>query len=179
MCMENSPSTQNDIDPFKIQDSEEEIEDTLTPNPVRAIAVVPRSPVKMKVISTKRATSVAISLGTERATSSRKPSSTVSTATTFSHVSSERDLFPEFMKSAWNTVFLPTLYHRLGCSEKPFEDWCKGPDIVKNVQSVISLVWSGTDYQVKFRDEACDKVSIAILIGKMNLLTFYCRLWTV
>ncbi|KAH9018292.1 hypothetical protein EDB85DRAFT_1897238 [Lactarius pseudohatsudake] len=55
---------------------------------------------------------------------------------------------PSFVMSDWTTRFLPTLYHVLFCSEKPFHDFSKGSDLLKTVQMVLDVVHPHHSYVV-------------------------------
>ncbi|KAH9032128.1 hypothetical protein EDB85DRAFT_2145690 [Lactarius pseudohatsudake] len=55
---------------------------------------------------------------------------------------------PSFVMSDWTTRFLPTLYHVLFCSEKPFHDFSKGSDLLKTVQMVVDVVHPHHSYVV-------------------------------
>lgn len=65
---------------------------------------------------------------------------------------------PPFARAAYASVFLPTLYHRLGCSETPFKEFSKGDDMVAVVQEVVDCVWPGSDWQVRWGDKLCSLV---------------------
>lgn len=55
---------------------------------------------------------------------------------------------PLFVLADWTTRFLPTLYHVLFCSEKPFHDFSKGSVLVATVQKVLDIVHPGNSYVV-------------------------------
>ncbi|KAH9177894.1 hypothetical protein EDB89DRAFT_1901994 [Lactarius sanguifluus] len=55
---------------------------------------------------------------------------------------------PSFVMSDWSTRFLPTLYHVLFCSEKPFHEFSKGSELLKTVQMVIDIVHPHHSYVV-------------------------------
>jgi hypothetical protein len=143
----------------KIVDSEEEVESVVTPNPARAAARLPHAQLKPKMcnqeskkIRAKReaqAKAKVIEVGASNSSRSTSNSSTNS-----------RQL-PDFMVSAWTTTFLPTIYQSLGCSEKPFSHYCKGPEIIGKLQVAVDMVWPGTDYQVTWGDHPSLKVSLA------------------
>lgn len=65
---------------------------------------------------------------------------------------------PPFARAAYASVFLPTLYHRLGCSEKPFTEFSKGDKMVAVVQEVVDLVWPHSDWEVRWGDKLCSLV---------------------
>ncbi|KAH9010261.1 hypothetical protein EDB84DRAFT_1570674 [Lactarius hengduanensis] len=60
----------------------------------------------------------------------------------------DKDKVPSFILSDWTTRFLPTLYHILFCSEKPFHDFSKGSGLVQTVQKVIDVVYPDHSYVV-------------------------------
>ncbi|KAH9161474.1 hypothetical protein EDB89DRAFT_2157637 [Lactarius sanguifluus] len=55
---------------------------------------------------------------------------------------------PSFVMSDWSTRFLPTLYHVLFCSEKPFHEFSKGSELLKTVQMVVDIVHPHHSYVV-------------------------------
>jgi hypothetical protein len=55
---------------------------------------------------------------------------------------------PPFVLADWSTRFLPTLYHVLFCSEKPFHDFSKGTGLVDAVQQVLDIVHHNHSYVV-------------------------------
>jgi hypothetical protein len=55
---------------------------------------------------------------------------------------------PLFVLADWATRFLPTLYHVLFCSEKPFHDFSKCQVFVATVQKVLDIVHPGNTYIV-------------------------------
>ena len=57
---------------------------------------------------------------------------------------------PQFTRSSWSTIFLPTLYSRLGCATNPF---VIGADMVKVIQEVVDLVYPDSDYRVRVNDK--------------------------
>ncbi|KII88932.1 hypothetical protein PLICRDRAFT_159882 [Plicaturopsis crispa FD-325 SS-3] len=69
--------------------------------------------------------------------------------------SSDTARLPEFAVTAWPTVFLPTLYHRLGASEKPWDDFSRGPNVVPIIQQIVNICWPGTTYRVKWDVGIC------------------------
>jgi hypothetical protein len=62
------------------------------------------------------------------------------------------------VKPVWTTAFLPTLYHNLLCSEKPFEDFQKGEPMIKRLQSIVDMVSPDSGTRVKWGDEFCQTV---------------------
>ncbi|KAH9163592.1 hypothetical protein EDB89DRAFT_1859870 [Lactarius sanguifluus] len=60
----------------------------------------------------------------------------------------DNDKVPSFISSDWTTRFLPTLYHILFCSEKPFHDFSKGSGLVRTVQKVLDIVYPDHSYVV-------------------------------
>lgn len=152
-------------------DSEEEVEHTITPDVTRAKARLPRSPVKLKNDLTPFET------GSQTAKPrTKKPKTTAKEKTLVPNVpvavtgksggldrSDSCSKFPDFMRAGWVSALLPTLYDSLGCSQKPFEHYCKGPEVIKRLQAAVDVVWPGTDYKVKWTDDACLKVNTCIL----------------
>ncbi|KAH9170338.1 hypothetical protein EDB89DRAFT_2244086 [Lactarius sanguifluus] len=55
---------------------------------------------------------------------------------------------PSFVMADWVTRFLPTLYHILFCSEKPFHDFTKGSGLLSTVQQVVDIVHPNHTYVV-------------------------------
>jgi hypothetical protein len=55
---------------------------------------------------------------------------------------------PLFVLADWATRFLPTLYHVLFCSEKPFHEFSKGSTFADTVQDVLDIVHPGNTYIV-------------------------------
>ncbi|KAH9012196.1 hypothetical protein EDB85DRAFT_1845436, partial [Lactarius pseudohatsudake] len=55
---------------------------------------------------------------------------------------------PSFIMSDWTTRFLPTLYHIMFCSERPFHDFGKGTGLLRTVQQVIDLIFPDHSYFV-------------------------------
>lgn len=56
---------------------------------------------------------------------------------------------PLFVVANWTTQFLPTLYHFLFCSEKPFHKFSRGSGFVAIfVQNILNLVHPGNTYVV-------------------------------
>ncbi|KAH9038766.1 hypothetical protein EDB85DRAFT_1860278, partial [Lactarius pseudohatsudake] len=60
----------------------------------------------------------------------------------------DKDKVPSFILSDWSTRFLPTLYHILFCSERPFHDFSKGSGLVQTVQKVIDVIYPDHSYVV-------------------------------
>ena len=137
----------------KIVDSEEEVEDVITPNPTWAKAIAPRSPVKVptapKPPKAKAKTTTA---------GDNKQDSKNIKVEAKKRSSSSSDI-PQLMQSGWSSSFLPTLYDSLGNSEKPFDHFCKGPEIIAKIQAAIEAVWAGTGYRVTWSNDVCLKVS--------------------
>lgn len=63
-------------------------------------------------------------------------------------VKCESDEKPLFVVADWTTRFLPTLYHVLFCSEKPFHEFSRGSRFAAIVQKVLNLVHPGNTYVV-------------------------------
>jgi hypothetical protein len=124
----------------KIVDSEEEVKDIMTPIPTRAKAIIQQSPVKAKAKATTTG------------------SKNVKVEAKEGNLYSNTDI-PQFMQSGWSSSFLPTLYDCLGSSEKLFDHFCKGPEIIAKIQAAIEAVWLGTDYCVAWSNDSCLKVS--------------------
>jgi hypothetical protein len=138
------------IQMVKIVDSEEEVEDAVTPILTRAKAIAPRSPVKaLKVPKLLKA----------KAKATTADSKNVKVEAKEGNLYSNTDI-PQFMRSGWSSSFLPTLYDCLGNSEKPFNHFCKGPEIIAKIQAAIEAVWPGTDYCVTWSNDTCLKVSV-------------------
>lgn len=55
---------------------------------------------------------------------------------------------PLFVLADWVTRFLPTLYHALFCSERPFHEFSKGSAFAGTVQKVLDFVHPGNAYVV-------------------------------
>ena len=55
---------------------------------------------------------------------------------------------PLFVLADWTTWFLPTLYHFLFCSEKPFHEFGKGSAFVTTVQEILDIIHPGNTYIV-------------------------------
>ena len=70
-------------------------------------------------------------------------------------VSDELDQLPPFARAAYTSVFLPTLYNRLGASKKPFTEFSKGDEMVAAVQEVVDRVWPESGWTVKWGDKLC------------------------
>ncbi|KAF7977690.1 hypothetical protein HWV62_2940 [Athelia sp. TMB] len=68
---------------------------------------------------------------------------------------SDLDQLPHFARAAYTSVFLPTLYHRLGCSEKPFTEFSKGDEMVAAIQQVVDCVWPESNWTVRWGDKLC------------------------
>ena len=137
----------------KLIDSKDEVENSVTEKPIRAKARPPRSPIKQG-LSTK---------ATQKATKLRSIKEDVVVVTGAVSSSDGRLKMLEilcFMTAAWSSSFLLTLYDSLGQSKKPFAHFSKGLDIVGKLQDAIDMVWPGTDYNIKWSDLACPKVSI-------------------
>ena len=73
-------------------------------------------------------------------------------------MSDEVDQLPHFARAAYTSVFLPTLYHRLGCSPKPFTEFSKGDGMVAAVQEVVDCVWPESGWIVRWGDKLCSLV---------------------
>jgi hypothetical protein len=67
---------------------------------------------------------------------------------------------PLFVMADWTTRFLPTLYHFLFCSEKPFHEFSRGSGFTTVVQKVLSLVHPGNTYIVTTACKIYKTVSI-------------------
>lgn len=144
-------------------DSEEEVEHTVTPNVTRSKARLPHSQVKLKndsmpFKSTKPGTKRRTATVEEDVMIPIMPTAGNSTRGSVSNLK-----LPDFMRAGWASALLPTLYDSLGRSRKPFEHYCKGPEVIKKLQAVVDVVWPETDYKVKWTDDACQKVNTHIL----------------
>ena len=54
---------------------------------------------------------------------------------------------PEFARSRWATIFIPTIYH-YAATRMGWDVWALGED-VKVIQHMVDTVWPGTSYKVK------------------------------
>lgn len=146
-------------------DSEEEVEHTVTPNVTRAKVRLPRSQIKLEndltpFKSTKpRAKRPKVTAKEETPV----PNLPVGAGNSEGLVSNSK--LPDFMRAGWVSALLPTLYDSLGRSQKPFEHYCKGPEVINKLQAAVDVVWPGTDYKVKWTDDACLKVNTCILVS--------------
>jgi hypothetical protein len=61
---------------------------------------------------------------------------------------------PEFVRAAWKSKFLPTLYAYLGSLERPWDlsEGLGGSDDVKVIQMLIDIVYPQSGYKVKLND---------------------------
>ena len=77
-------------------------------------------------------------------------SGSLSTSTSVSKglVKSESVEKPLFVLADWATRFLPTLYHVVFCSEKPFHKFSKGSAFAATVQTVLDIIHPGNTYVV-------------------------------
>lgn len=80
-----------------------------------------------------------------------------------SPTSDEITNIPAFARIGWQTVFLPTLYDRMGSSDQPFSKFNKDARIVPVLQEVLNLSFPGTDYEVKWCDKICSQVRTHLL----------------
>lgn len=135
-----------------IVDSEEEVEEAVALDPIRAEAKLPRAKSKPATLTTQKQR-------TTKPKVKQETQANVKTAVIDAR-SISNSAFPNFARAAWANAYLPTLYHSLGCSEKPFEHYSKGPEIIKKLQAAIDVVWPGTDYRVHWGSEFCSKVSL-------------------
>ena len=55
---------------------------------------------------------------------------------------------PCFVSTDWATRFLPTLYHHLFYSEKPFHKFSKGSALLAIIQSILDLLYPNNSYVV-------------------------------
>ncbi|KAH9011665.1 hypothetical protein EDB84DRAFT_1647130 [Lactarius hengduanensis] len=87
-----------------------------------------------------------------RAPTSRLTKQTVKSEPSFSSSNgTSRDdehRVPSFIVSDWTTRFLPTLYHIMFCSERPFHDFGKGTGLLRTVQQVVDLIFPDHSYFV-------------------------------
>ena len=72
---------------------------------------------------------------------------------------SDVDGLPEFVRAAWSTSFLPTLYDALACAPKPWDLPDEGSDMVKFVQKILDAVYPSSGYRVKLNDRIFSMVS--------------------
>lgn len=70
---------------------------------------------------------------------------------------------PEFVTSDWSSVFLPTLYHALLCSDDPFESFQKSNTLIATIQHVLNTVYPGNTYVVTWDSSVCQTVWFLIL----------------
>lgn len=60
---------------------------------------------------------------------------------------------PEFVRAAWVSRFLPTLYHRFGSCVDPWNTFSKGDDMLKIVQELINTVYPDNVYHARWGDK--------------------------
>ena len=132
--------------------------------PTRAKAKHPHSPVKRQGPSSQAAKKPNHCVPKKEAT---QP-----TASSDSNARPKVTEVPVFMRAAWSTVLLPTLYDSLGRSTQPFADFSKGQKVVAKLQEAIDLVWPGTDFQIQWSDVPCSKVSTKSLCVQRIELPF-------
>lgn len=86
----------------------------------------------------------------QRETLKPEPSfdSSLNASSSIVSVKSESIEKPLFVMADWVTRFLPTLYHVLFCSEKPFHDFSKGSGFTDIVQKVLDTVHPRHTYVV-------------------------------
>jgi hypothetical protein len=70
---------------------------------------------------------------------------------------------PQFVRSAWASQFLPTLYAYLGSLEKPWELAEPGSDEVQTIQMLVDLVYPQSGYKVQLNDKIYNMVCIFFL----------------
>jgi len=80
----------------------------------------------------------------------------------------ESDGIPAFARASWTTAFLPTLYNNMFCSEKPFQDFQKGEQILKRLQSIVDLVYPDSGYEVNWGDGICQTVCLENLSWRID-----------
>jgi hypothetical protein len=153
-------------------DSEEEVEHTITPDVTRAKARLPRSQVKSKNNLAPFETAKPRTKRPKITVKEKTLGQNVPVAAALAGKSGGLDRLdrlvlysklPDFMRAGWVSALLPTLYDSLGRSQKPFEHYCKGPEVIKKLQAAVNVVWPGTDYKMKWTDDACLKVNTCIL----------------
>ena len=83
---------------------------------------------------------------------------------------------PLFVLADWVTRFLPTLYHVLFCSDKPFHDFSRGSLFVATVQRVLDAVYPGNTYIVTSMSKVYTAVQYLFLCLICSLITLVkCR----
>lgn len=55
---------------------------------------------------------------------------------------------PLLVSADWSSQFLPTLYHVLFCSEKPFHEFSKGMAFFTTIQKILDKVHPGNSYVI-------------------------------
>lgn len=78
----------------------------------------------------------------------------MSTATDAGSVSG----LPAFARTGWVSRFLPTLFHRFGCSKEPWKMFTKGDEMLLIIQEVINAVYPDNTYRAKWGDQICTAV---------------------
>ena len=78
---------------------------------------------------------------------------------------------PLFVVADWVTWFLPTLYHVLFCSEKPFHEFSKGSAFAATVQDVLDIVHPGNTYIVTIKSKIYTTVWYPFLCLIHSLIT--------
>lgn len=140
---------------MKILSSEDEVEDVVSQNPLRAKARLPHSPIKPPSTVTKTTTNPRSGKN-----QSKNESKLVKVeADQKTHVGLSNGNKPTFMEAAWSKTFLPTIYFMLGTADKPFEHFSKGPEVMVALQEAIDLVWVGTTYRITWQEKGCLTVS--------------------
>jgi hypothetical protein len=90
----------------------------------------------------------------ERAASVALHASPAISSSTDSH---DVNNLPEFARSAWSTLFLPTLYDCLGRASDPF---VLGADMVKVIQEIVDIVYPFAEYRVLVDDRIFTMVCV-------------------
>jgi len=86
-------------------------------------------------------------------------------------VKSESVEKPLFVLADWAMWFLPTLYHVLFCSEKPFHEFSKGSAFAAIVQKVLNIVHPGNTYIITTQSKIYTTVWYLFLCLIHSLIT--------
>ncbi|KIJ63555.1 hypothetical protein HYDPIDRAFT_40966 [Hydnomerulius pinastri MD-312] len=62
---------------------------------------------------------------------------------------------PEFIRKSWITVFLPTLYRRLGSYHQPFDLYKRDHLLLRTIQEVIDICFPTSGYRATGFDRLC------------------------
>ncbi|KAH7917934.1 hypothetical protein BV22DRAFT_1025475 [Leucogyrophana mollusca] len=73
---------------------------------------------------------------------------------------------PAFVSPTWASIYLPTLYDFLACSETPWIHFTKDEDYLPHIQCILAVCYPAFDYRVKLGERLATLVKKRSFIGR-------------